>query len=279
MKRIICALAILAVVMTLFTGCQYSFDTDFDFGGSVGNSNQTGETTMDASGLKELKVDVGVGDITILKSSDQNAEIKYKKNIRGNSEYVKEVAESFQVVTEAVGDKLVVEVRTKDGDSKDLWQWLSSKYKNVNVSVDIDIKIPDNIEIIEVNDGVGDIEIKDLSGKYNVASGVGSVKMKNVFMEDRCVITTGTGDIDLDCDIGEAEGLSVQSGVGSIVIRLPKDAGFDLDAAAGVGAIKGSLIIPNKDAFVGDTLKQKVNGGGFDLEVTSGTGDITIDKK
>ena len=278
MKKIISAFAILAVMTTLFTGCRYSFDTDFDFGGSTGNSSQTGESTMDASDLEELKVDVGVGHVKISKSSDRNAEIKYKKIIRGNSEHVKEVADSIIIVTEAVGDKLVVEVKTNSGDEEDFWQWLSKKYSNINVSVDIDIKIPDNIDAIDVNVGVGDIDISDLKGKYNIASGVGVVKMNNVSMDDECTITTGTGDIDMDCDIEDADRLSVQSGVGSITVRMPKDSHFDLDAVVGVGSIKGSLITPNKDAFVGDTLKQKVNGGGIDLEVTAGTGDITINK-
>jgi hypothetical protein len=274
MKKIISAFTIIVVITTLFTGCQYSFSTDFDFG----NSSQTGGKTIDASQLEELKVDVGVGNVRISKSADQNAEVKYKKKIRGDSQHVKEVADNIQVVIEAVGDKLVVEVKTNDGDSDDLWQWLSKKYNNINVSVDIDIEIPDNIEAIDVNVGVGDININGLQCKYSVVSGVGSVRMDNVSMVDKCEITTGTGDIDIDCEIEDADRLSVQSGVGSIVVHLPKDAQFDLDAAAGVGTIKGSLITPNKDAFVGDTLNQKVNGGGTHLEVTAGTGDITINK-
>ncbi len=278
MKKVICALAILSVMTTLFSGCRYSFDTDFNFGGSTGNSSQTGETTIDASDLEELKVDVGVGQVRISKSSDKNAEIKYKKTIRGKSEHVKEVADRIMIVTEAVGEKLVVEVKTNNGDAKDFWEWLSKEYNNINVSVDIEIKIPDNIDAIDVNVGVGDIKINDLKGKYNLASGVGSVNMNNVSMKDKCVITTGTGDIDMNCDIEDADGLSVQSGVGSITVRLPRDAQFDLDAAAGVGRIKGSLITPNKDTFVGDTLKQKVNGGSIDLEATTGTGDIIINK-
>lgn len=272
MKRIISVFAVLAIITTLFAGCQYNFNTDFSFG----NSSQTGGTTIDASQLEELEVNVGVGNVTILKSSDQSAEIKYNKRIRGDSEYVKEVADNIQIVTEAVGDKLVVEVRTNDGDSENLWQWLSKKYGNINVSVDIDIKIPDSIEVIDVNVGVGDISINGLQSKYDVASGVGSVKMKNASMKDKCVITTGTGDIDIDCEIEDADRISVQSGVGSIIVRLPKDAQFDLDATVGVGKIKGNLITPNKDAFVGDTLKQSVNGGGINLEATTGTGGITI---
>lgn len=277
MKRIIGVLALIAVITALLAGCSYNLD--FNLGEITGSTSQAGETSIDCSDLEKLMVDVGVGNITISKSSDQNAEIKYKKIIKGNSEYIKEVADNILVVTEAVDDKLVVEVKSNNGDSKDFWQWLSKKYKNINVSVDVDIKIPENIEILNVNDGVGDIDIKDLKGEYNVVSGVGRIKMKDVSFKDKCVVTAGTGDIDIDCDIEDSENLSVQSGVGDINISMSKDAKFDLDAVAGVGSIKGSLITPNKEAFVGDTLKQKVNEGGTKLEVTAGTGSITINKK
>ncbi len=281
MKRIISVFAIIAIIVTiivtLFTGCQYSFDTDF--GGSIGNTDETGETTMSASDLKELSVNVGVGVVTISRSSNENAEIIYTKNIRGDSEHVKEVLDSIQVVTEAVGDKLVVEVKANNEDSEDFWQWVSKKYKNINMSVDIDIRVPDNMDIIDINVGVGDILINDLRGRYKLASGVGKVKLKDVSFRDKSDVTTGTGNIEVDCEINDAISLSVQSGVGDVVILMPEDTGFDLDAVAGVGSIKGNLITPNKDSFVGGALKQKVNGGGIDLEVTSGTGSITVNKK
>lgn len=277
MKRIVSVLILIVVISTLTAGCSYNFD--YNFGEISGSNNQTGETSIDGSDLEELKVDVGVGNITISKSSDNNAEIKYKKKIKGSSEHVKEVADSIIVVTEAVGDKLVVEVKTSKGDSEDFWQWLSEKHKNISVSVDVDIRLPNNIKVININDGVGDISIEGLSGEYNVASGVGKIKMKDIAFEDKSVVTTGTGNIEIDCIIADAESLSVQSGVGDVVILMPKDSKFDLDAVAGVGSIKGNLITPNKEAFVGDTLKQKVNEGGTELEVTAGTGSITINKK
>ncbi len=275
MKKIVYVLLVFTIMVTLLFGCSYRFNFDITSGRSI----QSGESSMDGSGINEMEVNSGVGTIKITKSSGKDVKINYKKEVRGNSEDVQEVADKISVDSEISGDKLVVKVNTNDDNPNDFWNWLSTKYKNINVSVHLDIEVPDNIEAFTVNDGVGDILISDINGSFNVKSGVGKITIKKANMSGKSDITSGTGDIDLDCDISNAKSLSAQSGVGSINIRLPKDSKISLDAAAGVGNIKGNLIEPNKESFVGDNLKQDVNGGGVKMEVTTGTGSITINKK
>ena len=164
-------------------------------------------------------------------------------------------------------------------DVDDFWQWLSNKYESINVTVDLDIKVPNNIKIFTVKSGVGDITIEELKGKLSAISGVGRIKINNFTLMGECEIASGTGEIVIDCDITEAESLNAKSGVGSIDVRIHKDSQFSLDATTGVGSIKGNIIEPNKDAFVGDTLVQDINGGGMKIKLTTGTGNITVDKK
>lgn len=273
MKRILCMMIVVVFSAVLLSGCSYNFSTDF----SNGSSTDSGDTSMEGSELTELEILAGVGKVTITKSTGSKVEIHYDKNIRGFSKDVKEVSDQISIDTETSGEKLIVSVTTKDTDGKDFWQWLSSKYKNINVSVDLDIKVPENINTFTVNDGVGDIKLNDVKGKIVVNNGVGSIKLDGVTMVDTCEINNGTGDITVNANIDDVSSLKVLTGVGRIAIKLPEDSKFSLDALTGVGKIDGNLI-KNSDGFVGEALKQDVNGGGTKVKVEVGTGDISISK-
>jgi len=279
MKKIVCVFTGIAVLFALLSGCSYNFSFGPDSGKSADRSIKTGESSFDGSGINEIEVSCGVGDITIGKSLTEDVELVYRKEINGSSEIVKEVEEKISVDSETRGDKLILTVTVADNNSQDLWSWLSDKFNNINVSVDLDIKVPENIDFFQVNCGVGDIDISDLNGRFHVESGVGSIKVQNAGFTGKCEFSSDVGNIDLNCDISNAESLIAQAGVGDIEIRLPKDSRFSLDAATDIGKIVGSLIEPNKNNFVSDKLKQDINGGGPKLELTAGTGDIAVNKR
>lgn len=279
MKRVICLVVGFAALLIIFSGCEYSFSSDFGFSGLGSIKVQEDGISLDGSGLSELEVNTGVGEITIKKSPTKDIEISYKKEVKGSSDVIDEIIEKISVESEVKGDKLIIEVNLTENKSQDFWSWLSSNYTNVNVSVDVDIKVPENIENFMVSNGVGDIEISNLSGRFNVLCGVGSIEVRNVDLTGKCDFTGGTGSVNLDCDISNAEKVTAQTGVGKINIKMPKNSKFSLDASAGVGKITGNLIEPNKNSFVGENLKQDVNGGGIKLELTTGTGSISINSR
>lgn len=204
-------------------------------------------------------------------------EIHYKKEVKGFGTNIDEIMHQILVKTETEGDELTVSVKVKDNETEDFWHWLSDHYKAMNVSVDFDIKVPENIKDFKVVDGVGDISIEDAKAKIEITDGVGKIKLNNVSLVDECTFTAGTGDIEIDGEIKELSHLSIKSGVGKTNLRLPEDSKFSIDASTGVGSIDGNLV-RNGEGFVGDSLVQDVNGGGPDIEIKSGTGDITVDR-
>jgi hypothetical protein len=261
----------------------YDYREHFDIGLEQGKtedeiSQSLGDPRLIARQYRaEYIVTDGVGAINLSKASGDKVEIHFKKEVKGFGTNIDEIMDQILVKTETEGDELTVSVKVKDNETEDFWHWLSDHYKAMNVSVDFDIKVPENIKDFKVVDGVGDISIEDAKAKIEITDGVGRIKLNNVSLVDECEFTAGTGDIEIDGEIKELSHLSIKSGVGKTNLRLPEDSKFSIDASTGVGSIDGNLV-RNGEGFVGDSLVQDVNGGGPDIEIKSGTGDITVDR-
>jgi DUF4097 and DUF4098 domain-containing protein YvlB len=87
-------------------------------------------------------------------------------------------------------------------------------------------------------------------------------------------VRTGSGDISAE---GELTGdWTLHAGSGGISVRLPSEAGFDLDAHTSSGEIHTGLPITVQGSIGRGDLRGKVKGGGMRLELRTGSGDITI---
>jgi len=282
MKKLILVVLLVISMISLFAGCTVDLDVPAEHSDGAGSGKQdTGKAsddlTIDGKDLSKLAITDGVGDIKLSKASGDKVEIHYSKEVKGFGANKDEIMNQILVITETNDNKLTIDVKVRDDETEDFWHWLSAHYKAVNVSVNFDIKVPESIKEFKVVDGVGDITIDDLKGKAEITDGVGDIKLKNVSLTDECTFTVGTGDTTIDGDIRELSHLTIKSGVGKTSLRLPGDSKFSIDAATGVGSIDGNLI-KNGEGFVGDTLVQDVNGGGADIEIKCGTGDIKVDK-
>lgn len=279
MKKFVMVVAVIVAAIAILSGCGFSFGSESGRSGSyTKNGKASDDITVDGKGLSKLIVSNGVGTIDINDAAGDKVEIHYKETIRGIGSKIDEILEQTLVKARVEGETLVVNVRTRDNENEDFWSWLSDHYMGTNVTIDFDIKVPDNLSEFAVADGVGDISLDGVKGKCTVTSGVGDIKLENISLTGDCALTAGTGDISVSTDIAELSGLSIKSGVGKTSLRLPGDSKFSIDATTGVGSIDGNLVQDAK-GFVGETLKQDVNGGGARIEIKSGTGDIRINKK
>src|SRR5581483_5546637 len=111
---------------------------------------------------------------------------------------------------------------------------------------------------VHVHTGSGNIEIRGVNGGLRAESGSGDVEVSGI-NKGEWTVRTSSGDVDL---------------------QLPSDAAFDLDATAG----SGSVVVdrPVTMTVQGDlrraehTIRGKVSGGGPQLFVHTGSGDIRI---
>jgi len=158
-----------------------------------------------------------------------------------------------------------------------------------------DMRLREISSQIHVHTGSGDIDARGIAGPFTAEAGSGDIRAEEKASADVSV-HTGSGNIELR---GVAGALRAESGSGDMTIdgvvkdnwevrassgnvqlTLPQQAGFDLDASTG----SGSVVVdrPVTMTVQGDlrkaqrNVKGQVNGGGPQLTVHTGSGDINI---
>jgi DUF4097 and DUF4098 domain-containing protein YvlB len=121
--------------------------------------------------------------------------------------------------------------------------------------------------------GSGDIEA-DLtgSGDVDVQTGSGSIHLRGVKGGLRS--RSGSGDLTADGSVGGPWNL--HTGSGSIRLAVGSGNGFNLEVHTNSGSIHSSLPITVQGSLGRHELKGTVRGGGPNVEVSSGSGDVDI---
>jgi hypothetical protein len=138
---------------------------------------------------------------------------------------------------------------------------------------------------LRVRTGDGSISVTDAAGRVEADSGDGSVELAGRF--DVMDVRTGDGSVRLDVHDGSAlkSDWSVNTGDGSITLRLPANLDADLDAHTGDGGVHADGLLvqaerdpENRDRKDTDSLRAQLGKGGRTLRLRSGDGSITISR-
>lgn len=129
---------------------------------------------------------------------------------------------------------------------------------------------------IHADTGDGSIEGNDLDGSLDVHTGDGSVHLAGRF--DNLQLRTSDGSVDVTIEHGSklASDWRVQTGDGSVRIRLPHDLAAELDLHTGDGGIHSDLPLTVTGLQSSHDIRGKLNGGGPMLTVRTGDGSISI---
>ncbi len=121
--------------------------------------------------------------------------------------------------------------------------------------------------------GSGDIQA-DLTGNgdVDVESGSGGIRLRG--LKGGLRARTGSGDITVDGTVGGTWNL--RTGSGSVSMALGSSQGFNLYAHTGSGTIHSDLPITVQGSLNRHELKGAVRGGGPEVEVSTGSGDIEL---
>ncbi len=130
---------------------------------------------------------------------------------------------------------------------------------------------------LRVDTGDGSIHGDDLDGSLEAQSGDGSVHIQGRFDDLR--LHTQDGSVELSADQGSRlkTDWRVQTGDGSVRVRVPRDLAADLNLHTGDGSIHldgPSLSVTGTQS--GHEVHGKLNGGGRALTVQTGDGSITF---
>jgi hypothetical protein len=136
---------------------------------------------------------------------------------------------------------------------------------------------------LQARTGDGSIMIIDAIGRVEADSGDGSIELAGRL--EALDVRTGDGSVRLDVFDGSAlkSDWSVDTGDGSISVRLPRNLDAEIDAHTGDGGVHASGLAvaaerSNGDDDNRDSLRAQIGKGGRPLRLRSGDGSINISR-
>ena len=141
---------------------------------------------------------------------------------------------------------------------------------------------------VKVNDVNGDAELQTVSGTIKAGSVKGSITAENtsgdvklIDVTDAKVIKAKTlsGDVDYVGVIYSDGSYNFKSHSGDVILTIPSDAAFDLEAKTFSGSIESDFELTLVGKISKKQIKGSANGGGATLEVKTFSGDVHLKKK
>jgi DUF4097 and DUF4098 domain-containing protein YvlB len=280
---------------------------------NVENSSGSVHVTRGNSGAVTVHADIrtnhwmmGGGSEADVQEIEQNPPVKQEGNtirITKPGDY-RHVSIDYEI---QVPEETVVESSTGSGS-----QAVEMVKGPVTVSTGSgSVKVREIASHIEAESGSGSIEVNDIQGPAQVKTGSGSITADGIagafkgetgsgHLELRVTApgdvyaTTGSGHLELNGVDGKLYAHSgsghievtgtprsdweLHAGSGGVDIHVPQGVGYDVDAHAGSGSVNVSgPITMESSASDHHSVRGKVRGGGPNLEVTTGSGSISID--
>lgn len=245
------------VLIAAFAGAaradkEYSFRTNNSFDGAA---------------ISGIKINLDIGEISIVKSSGSNIEVDYKNSVyAANETEAGKINDDYKFSAEKSGDKLIIKVdlphirNTKHGIISSIFSgdWSNESYPIIRVS------IPGS-KNVEINSSSADIDASEVNCDLDIRSASSDVSLEN---------TTGNVDCDLasgDIDITGHRGQVTLHGQSSDLRLTDIEGNLNAHTSSGdasVDKVKGSVQISSTS---GDCRAFNIDGN---LDISSTSGDI-----
>lgn len=296
-KKFFSSIAIISVVsmLILTAGCGVRINgKDYTIfkanqevgnkGGDVVSEETSGSGTEEGNSVineeigdgEVLSISNNAGNITIKKSNDKKIVVEVQKKIRGvASQKVKDAFRSANLRLERDGKNLTVLLETKDG--KDLFDWNKHELSLLKSSINYTVSIPEGLKEINAETGAGNIDIKDVSVMITANTGAGNIDLDNVSAIGETTLETGTGNVDFDGNIEKVTKFNASTGVGNVRFKVPENTKMSLNAETGLGHLSGFFV--DSDKKVNNSFNGDINGGGPEVELSTGVGNTEVEKK
>lgn len=296
-KKFFSSIAIISVVsmLILTAGCGVRINgKDYTIfkanqevdnkGGDVASEETGGSGTVEGNNKITEKVGTGevltisnsAGNITVKKSDDTNLVVEVQKKIRGvSSQKIKDAFRSANLRLERDGKSLNVVLETKDGEN--FWDWNKHELSLLKCSVNYIVSVPEGLKEINAETGAGNIDIKDVSVMITANTGAGNIDLDNVSATGETTLETGTGNVDFDGNIEKVTTFNASTGVGNVRFKVPENTKMSLNAETGLGHLSGFFV--DSDKKVNNSFNGDINGGGPEVELSTGVGNTEVEKK
>lgn len=238
--------------------------------GTVTGTYSLDETkTLSVDSIKNLAISMGTGTVKV-RPVDGN---QIRVHLYGN--VTKAERNNLEFSTENDGGVANIEVRQKSF-LLDL-DWLSL-LNNRDRGLHLDISVPKReYDEITIDSGTGTVDAANLtSAETKVDTGTGHMSISNV--TGKLNLQTGTGAMDVTVKAITSD-ITAHAGTGSIDIQVadePKNLQYHVDT--GIGHISFNLLSMSNESNFHGNVDGQVGSGGPTLDVSTGTGAVTIER-
>ena len=274
------------------------------------------DRTLTVSGVVHLDLTTGSGDVTIKTGSSNqvivHGSVHSNNNWFSNDENAVHQVETNPPIQQSgndirIGYNLPDDVKRHVSISYEVALPADSGVQAHSGSGNI--TIDDVRGEVQAQTGSGDIRLRDLGGRVRVQTGSGGIQAQDVAAPfyghtgsgDVEATLTGSGDVDIQTGSGSVQlrgikgGLHARTGSGGIKadgsvaapwqlhtgsgdvrLAIGSGSGFNLDVHTGSGSIHSDLPITVQGTMGRRELKGTVRGGGPELAVSTGSGDVEI---
>ncbi len=183
---------------------------------------RTFHRSFDTEGLRAIVVDIPVGEVEIKGSSSDKIKVDVTVECNWKKSRCVELAEELDLVARQWDDEITLDVEGM------------RKWRSLGMHLEVRMTAPASMSL-ELDMGVGDVEISGFRGDLTVDLGVGEVEVRMDESHVRSVdLDTGLGEVRMDYQGGRLEA----SGLFDNVLRWDEGSGSSkLRIEAGIGEI------------------------------------------
>jgi hypothetical protein len=238
-----------------------------------------------------LAIDNYKGTIHVTGSDTNQVAIDVNKHFEGNDADRKWWMENVQVNFRNESNRVAVEVKYPQWTCTFCWEG-----HDYTAAVELEIRVPRQINVqlesykpdIKVTGIQGDIRIKSYKSPIEIADTTGAVridtyketvKLRNVNLRGPLEIKSYKAEAEIDArSLGES--VTLENEKGSIVLRVPANAGMDVDYEGGRrSSFSSDFPMTSQTGSFNSSFHGKVNQGGTRLRLRTGKGSVALEKR
>lgn len=130
---------------------------------------------------------------------------------------------------------------------------------------------------VDISTGSGNISLRQVLGRVDLQTGAGNIELKNV--EGELSAQTGAGNITAEIERQPKSRTELQSGAGNVTVTLAPSVRVDVEATASVGSASTDFPLKVEGSWMTKSFEGSINGGGPEILMRSGVGNVTLRRR
>ncbi len=227
---------------------------------------ETRNLNLDCEDIEKLIIDCGAGYLKVTGNKNiDEIEVTARIEIENiNTEKAERLLEKYiELSLKARGSRAILTSSFERTES--FFSFIFNK--NANVTIDLTVEIPEHLHV-DIDDGSGFIEIRNLSGDIRIDDGSGDIEIDD--SDGDIDIDDGSGDIEIEDVTGE---IDIDDGSGDINIKNAKGDIFVDDGSGEIYAVEidGNIKVDDGSGSI------NINGVEEDVIIEdAGSGSVSI---